>query len=63
MLAREGVTDLYGPLLWRSGTHNGSQIMDFAAAFLGYFLLAITAALGATFAVLWSAGLIGPLVY
>jgi hypothetical protein len=37
--------------------------MDFAAAFLGYFLLAITAALGATFAVLWSAGLIGPLVY
>ena len=37
--------------------------MDFAAAFLGYFLLAIAAALVATFAVLWSAGLIGPLVY
>jgi hypothetical protein len=35
--------------------------MDFAADFLGYFLLTIAAALGATFAVLWSAGLIGTL--
>jgi hypothetical protein len=36
--------------------------MDFAAAFLGYFLFAIVAALGATLAMLWATGVIMPLL-